>query len=72
MKNIILYSTPQGNVNVQVYFNNNTFWLPQKAMAQLFAVAVTAISKHLASIYNTNELQKETTISEEEFNQYKN
>ena len=63
VKNIILYSTPQGNVNVQVVFNNNTFWLTQKAMSQLFAVDVPAISKHLANIFDTHELQKDATIS---------
>ena len=63
LKNIILYSTPQGNVNVEVVFNNETFWLTQKAMAQLFAVEVPAISKHLSNIYETYELQKEATIS---------
>jgi hypothetical protein len=63
IKNIILYSTPQGNVNVQVVFNKDTFWLTQKAISQLFGVDVPAISKHLANIYNTHELQKEATIS---------
>lgn len=47
LKKIILYSTPQGNVKVEVVFNNQTFWLTQKAMAQLLAVKVPAISKHL-------------------------
>jgi hypothetical protein len=32
LKNIILYTTAQGNVNVDVVFNNDTFWLTQKAM----------------------------------------
>lgn len=63
LKNIILYSTPQGNVKIEVVFNNETFWLTQKAMAHLFAVEVPAISKHLTNIYDTNELQKEATIS---------
>ena len=63
VKNIILYSTPQGNVNVQVVFNSDTFWLTQKAMSQLFAVDVPAISKHLANIFDTHELQKDATIS---------
>ncbi len=39
------------------------FWLPQKAIAQLFGVEVPAISKHLANIYDTGELQKQSTIS---------
>jgi hypothetical protein len=49
LKNIILYSTSEGNVKIEVVFNNETFWLTQKAMAQLFAVEIPAISKpHLA------------------------
>ena len=41
----------------------NLFWLTQKNIAQLFGVEVPAISKHLANIYESNELQKEATIS---------
>ena len=63
LKNIILYSTPQGNVKVEVFFNNDTFWLTQKAMAQLFAVAVPAISKHLKNIFYCNELEQQSVIS---------
>ena len=63
LKNILLYNTPEGNVNVEVLFNNDTFWLTQKAMAQIFGVAVPAISKHLTNIYDSNELKKEATIS---------
>ena len=63
LKNIILYSTEKGNVNVEVVFNNETFWLTQKAMAQLFGVEVPAISKHLNNIYETKELNQNATIS---------
>jgi hypothetical protein len=63
LKNIILYSTEKGNVNVEIVFKNETFWLTQKAMAQLFGVEVPAISKHLNNIYETNELEKNATIS---------
>ncbi len=41
-KNIKLYSTEEGNVNLQVVFNNDTFWLTQKEMTQLFGVGETA------------------------------
>jgi len=63
LKKILLYSTPQGKVNVEVFFNNDTFWLTQKAMAQLFGVAVPAISKHLKNIFGTGELQPQSVIS---------
>ena len=63
LKKIILYSTPQGNVKVEVVFNNQTFWLTQKAMAQLLAVKVPAISKHLKKIFETNELNVNSVVS---------
>lgn len=66
LKKIILYSTPQGNVKVEVVFNNQTFWLTQKAMAQLLAVKVPAISKHLKKIFETNELNVNSVVSKME------
>ena len=60
---IIFYTTPKGNINIEVVFNNDTFWLTQKAMAELFGVEVPAISKHLANIFETNELDEKATIS---------
>jgi hypothetical protein len=63
---IIFYTTPTGNVKIEVVFNNETFWLTQKAMAELFGVKVPAISKHLTNIYNEGELQESTTISKME------
>lgn len=69
--NIILYSNQNENVNISVTYQNDTFWLPQKAIAQLFGVEVPAISKHLANIYDTGELQKQATISILETVQYK-
>jgi hypothetical protein len=61
--NILLYSTDQGNVNINVTYQNENFWLSQKAISQLFGVETPAISKHLSNIYETGELQKEPTIS---------
>jgi len=60
---IILYQTETGNISVSVIFQNESFWLSQKAMAELFGVEVPAISKHLSNIYETYELRKEATIS---------
>ncbi len=64
--NILLYTTPQGKINVSVRFENETFWLTQKAMATLFGVEVPAISKHLKKIYSEKELTEDTTISKME------
>lgn len=63
---IILYETPDGVIKVEVKFQNETFWLTQKAMAELFGVKVPAISKHLTNIYAEGELSESTTISKME------
>ena len=60
--NIILYTTPDGNVNVQVQFEDGTFWLTQKRMAALFGVDVRTINEHLQNILKSGEINKEATI----------
>lgn len=60
---IILYSTPEGSKKVGVLLHDENFWLTQKAIAQLFDVEVPAISKHLGNIFDSGELERETTIS---------
>ena len=64
MKNnqLIFYSTPQGNVKVEVIFEEETFWLSQKRISDLFSVDVRTINEHLQNIYGTGELQKDSTI----------
>ena len=65
-KEVVLYQTEDGNVNVSVYYYNENFWLTQKAMAELFDVNVPAISKHLQNIYDDGELSRDLTISKME------
>lgn len=60
--NILLYKTTQGEVKIEVIFNNETFWMSQKRMATLFAVDVKTINYHLGQIYESGELQEEATI----------
>lgn len=59
----LLYTTPNGMVKVEVLLSNESIWLPQKRMAELFGVGVAAISKHLENIYESGELQREATLS---------
>lgn len=63
---IIFYSSPAGNVKVEVIFNDETFWLNQKRIAQLFGVEVPAISKHLKNIFESGELEEQAVISKME------
>ena len=59
---IILYTNDNGDVNIQVHYEDGTFWLTQKRMAELFNVNVSTINEHLKSIYSTGELSEEGTI----------
>lgn len=59
---IILYTTPEGNARVEVFFDDETFWLPQKQMAELFEVDVRTISEHLQGIFASGELRPEAVI----------
>ncbi|WP_439581839.1 RhuM family protein [Dyadobacter bucti] len=59
---IIFYSSPAGHVKVEVIFNDETFWLNQKRLAELFGVDVRTINEHLQNIYNSGELPREATI----------
>ena len=59
----LLYTAPNGQIKVEVLLGNETLWLTQKRMAELFGVGVPAISKHLENIYDSNELQRDATIS---------
>lgn len=63
---IILYTTPNGAVRVEVMIRNETVWLTQKALAELFGVKVPAIAKHLANIYASKELDASATVSKME------
>jgi hypothetical protein len=62
----ILYTAPDGAVKVDVFFKNETVWLTQKALAELFAVKVPAINKHLKNIFDSGELTREATVSKME------
>ncbi|MGX5857274.1 virulence RhuM family protein [Dyadobacter jiangsuensis] len=59
---ILFYSSPAGNVRVEVIFNDETFWLNQKRLAELFGVDVRTINEHLQNIFNSGELERQATI----------
>ena len=59
---IVLYSNSEGLVTVHVTYLNDTFWMPQKLIAQLFGVEVPAISKHLKNIFTSGELDENSVI----------
>lgn len=65
-KKLLLFTTSTEKVSVSVTFKEGTFWLSQKAIAELFGVKVPAISKHLKNIFETGELEESSTVSKME------
>lgn len=59
----ILYNLPDENGKVQVIIRDETLWCTQKAMAQLFGVDRTVISKHLKNIFDSSELQQDSVCA---------
>lgn len=59
---ILLYSTPEGNAKIEVFFEDETFWLSQKKMAELFNVSTPTINEHLQNIFNSSELERDSVI----------
>ncbi|SDI26618.1 virulence RhuM family protein [Mucilaginibacter sp. P25] len=66
LNDIIFYNTPTGDVKIEVIFNDETFWLTQKRLSELFGVEVPAISKHLKNIFESNELEEDSVVSKME------
>lgn len=62
----LIYSTPKEDVKIEAVVKDETLWLTQKAMAELFGVKVPAISKHLKNIFEEGELEESATISKME------
>ncbi len=63
---ILLYSYEGSKTYVDVYFRDETFWLTQAGMAELFDVNVPAVSKHLKNIFDEQELDRDSTVSKME------
>lgn len=59
----LLYTAPNGEVKVEVLLNNETIWLTQERMAELFGVQRPAITKHLKNIFESGELQEAVVCS---------
>ncbi len=59
----LLYTTPNGQIKVEVLLNHETLWLTQKRIAELFGVGVPAISKHLKNIFESHELDANSVVS---------
>lgn len=61
---VIIYQSNDTNITTNVLFKNETFWMPQKDIAQLFNVERSTISRHLQNIFNEHELDKSVVCAE--------
>ena len=59
----LLYSLPDEEGKVQVVIKDETIWCKQKAMAELFGIDKSGISRHIANIFKDEELQQDTTVA---------
>lgn len=62
--NFLVYSTPEQEIKVNAVLKDESIWLTQKAMAELFDCSTDNISLHLKNIYESNELLEKSTIEE--------
>lgn len=62
MNEIILYTSPDGVTKLEVHFEDETFWLTQRRIAELFGVSVPTVSEHLTAIFDSGELDRQATI----------
>ena len=59
----LLYSLPDEQGKVQVVIKDETIWCTQKAMAELFGIDKSGISRHISNIFKEDELQQDTTVA---------
>lgn len=63
ISNFILYTTPNGHVQLDILLQDENLWLTQKGLAELFGVERSVITKHLKNIYDSGELDKVSTCA---------
>ena len=56
----LLYTSPEGDIRVEVFLHNENIWLTQKRMAELFDVDRSVITKHLGNIFSDRELEQDS------------
>ena len=60
---ILFYTTPQKAVKIDVRLHDETLWLSQKQMAELFGVDRSVISRHLKNIFDTGEFDEKVVCA---------
>ena len=58
LTDFLLYTAPNGDIKVEAFLHNETIWLSQKRIAELFGVDRTVITKHLKNVFESKELEE--------------
>lgn len=59
---ILIYQTEKGDTKIDVYFEEDTIWMTQRSMCELYQVAKSSISEHISHIYEDGELDEKATV----------
>lgn len=59
--NLLIYQNQEGNIKIDVQLENETVWLTQEQMAQLFGKGRSTITEHISNIYKEEELEQIST-----------
>lgn len=59
---ILIYQNEKGDTKIDVYFEEDTIWMTQKAMCELYQVAKSSVSEHIGNIFKDGELEPEATV----------
>jgi len=62
MSNILIYQNDNGNIKVDVKFEDETLWLSQTQICEVFGKAKSTISEHIKAIFEENELDEEVVV----------
>lgn len=60
--NILIYQNEKGDTKIDVYFTEDTIWMTQKSMCELYQVAKSSVSEHISNIYKDGELDETATV----------
>ena len=63
---ILIYQTEKGDTKIDVYFEEDTIWMTQRSMCELYQVAKSSISEHISHIYEDGELDEEAQKVQDE------
>ncbi len=62
--NILIYQTEKGDTKIDAYFNDETIWMSQKSIAELYQTTPQNITTHIRNIYNDGELDENSTCKD--------